>query len=1180
MNRIPLLRQRAAARVACATAVAVGAALLAAPGTAIAAIEDVDCTAIGDEPSTTGLEAALETAIACDVEVRIADHSGPYETYFATPDGQVHLEQTVDPVNDNLDLGPADATLIGSDGEFVQANSPVSLAFSGNDTVPLLRGMGGTLDWTGELPAPIISENTAVYEGLAEGLDLAVRAEIAGADLRFAIDGPEAWQELSTGLTFTGARALGTLYAAHPDGNGWDHWTPMTVRDANGAVHTAVPSLSGGALTLTVDQAVIEGAAYPLTLTTQATVHRYDVNEWGAVTSAFPELNLFRGDAGLDQPYFAAAGQGADALVGAYCDALADAECGTEYEAAVYWNFWAGPTVSALRPSSSITFKESRRVFSVDAADPSACVAPVLHSSALYRPSADWTTRPDTAPTKPPVSGACQDGTAAYDLTGVNPATGLTMQAGEETARFDGGTARVDTYYTISNFTLTKPACSTGTATKLQKTSLVTYGDFSVDIWREDLVDPGLTWSTTITDAGTGETVFSTDPASVTEGTHPSSTTPLPDGTYQVKHQFTSAATGYDTTAVCNIRIDTAVPDLITIDVEDGPHYIWDTVAVKVEVSDEGFPDGVNSLTLWCGGCSPTSKTLTTGTTVTFEVRVEERLSTWSISATDSAGNRTTESVQILATEPSNDYNIDGYQDLVTVRKSDGALMLHPGNGNGSFGTATTMGTGWNGMDVVMAGDLTGDRLPDLLARDNKTGYLYTYPGDGKGKHRARIQVGPGWNAISDFTSALDFDGNGTIDLIALSERTSKMYFYPGDGKGTFGSRSTISTGWVDEWSTLDNLTTIGDIVHGPSTPDLLAWYGPLGDYLVFQTDGEGGFGGVRHLEADLTVGYDDSGYRYSQVVGGGEYNGNEWNDIFAVNSRTGALVRRSYDQNLQEMTGSATIGTGWDAFRLPIADSERAYDYYSDGANEIFARNASTGELFNYRGDAVGGIESQHPYSDDYKNTNLIETAGDFTGDGHNDVIIRVLSTGSLYVVPGDGQSLDYAARTQIGTGWNSMSAIVSGHDFNGDGKVDIVAREKSTGYLWLYPGKGNGRVDSRVKIGTGWNSMREITAPGDLDHDGHADIIAVRGSDECMYFYGGRGNGTLKPGVRMSCHWVGYDALAAVGDFDNDGHADWIARRKSDGALFLYRGNGAGGYGSRLRIGSSGWNAMNIIA
>src|SRR5690242_1316778 len=44
-------------------------------------------------------------------------------------------------------------------------------------------------------------------------------------------------------------------------------------------------------------------------------------------------------------------------------------------------------------------------------------------------------------------------------------------------------------------------------------------------------------------------------------------------------------------------------------------------------------------------------------------------------------------------------------------------------------------------------------------------------------------------------------------------------------------------------------------------------------------------------------------------------------------------------------------------------------------------------------------------------------------------------------------------------------------------------------------------------------------------------------------------------------------------------DQHVDLIGRRRSDGALFLYPGNGAGGFGTVRQIGS-GWNVMTGFA
>ena len=57
-------------------------------------------------------------------------------------------------------------------------------------------------------------------------------------------------------------------------------------------------------------------------------------------------------------------------------------------------------------------------------------------------------------------------------------------------------------------------------------------------------------------------------------------------------------------------------------------------------------------------------------------------------------------------------------------------------------------------------------------------------------------------------------------------------------------------------------------------------------------------------------------------------------------------------------------------------------------------------------------------------------------------------------------------------------MSAIVS-VDFDLDGDVDLLAREKATGYLWLYPGKGAGFA-ARRKVGSGWTQFTSISSPG----------------------------------------------------------------------------------------------------
>ncbi|MFE6851456.1 FG-GAP-like repeat-containing protein [Streptomyces sp. NPDC057674] len=197
----------------------------------------------------------------------------------------------------------------------------------------------------------------------------------------------------------------------------------------------------------------------------------------------------------------------------------------------------------------------------------------------------------------------------------------------------------------------------------------------------------------------------------------------------------------------------------------------------------------------------------------------------------------------------------------------------------------------------------------------------------------------------------------------------------------------------------------------------------------------------------------------------------------------------------------------------------------------------------------------------------------GDLNGDRRADVLVRDL-VGRLWFLPGDGSG------KLVGSGgWNAFDAMVRHGDFSRDAREDVIVREKATGRLWLYPGTGSGGFGARKLIGAGgWNAMSRIAAFGDLTGDARSDLLAVEKATGRLWLYPGTSTGTL--GARKllgNGGWNGMNALVGVGDVNGDGRADLYAREASTGRLWLYPGK-AGALGGRVLLGG-GWNGMTML-
>lgn len=253
-------------------------------------------------------------------------------------------------------------------------------------------------------------------------------------------------------------------------------------------------------------------------------------------------------------------------------------------------------------------------------------------------------------------------------------------------------------------------------------------------------------------------------------------------------------------------------------------------------------------------------------------------------------------------------------------------------------------------------------------------------------------------------------------------------------------------------------------------------------------------------------------------------------------------------------------------------------YEQDLDGAGGPDVLSAGLdGRLYLYRGDGAGGWDGRRVYGRGWSLRDEIHVVGDWDGDGRADVVARDITTGNLLLYPGDGSGGLRAAR-RIGSGWQVFSDLAAPGDFTGDGNPDLLAVRRDNGTLWLYPGNGRAGWQSPRRVGAGWLSRDLLTAVGDWTGDGNVDVVARSPADGRLWLYPGDGAGGWGGFRAIGTGWGRATALVGTGDWDGDGPADLIARNGA-GQLVLYRGSGRGGFApAPYRVVGWGWNSMRL--
>jgi hypothetical protein len=261
----------------------------------------------------------------------------------------------------------------------------------------------------------------------------------------------------------------------------------------------------------------------------------------------------------------------------------------------------------------------------------------------------------------------------------------------------------------------------------------------------------------------------------------------------------------------------------------------------------------------------------------------------------------------------------------------------------------------------------------------------------------------------------------------------------------------------------------------------------------------------------------------------------------------------------------------------LPLRRIGGGIDFNGDTTTDQIVRTPA-GDLRLYPGDGSGGWGTPSTIGTGWNSMNALLNITGFGGEAEPDLLGRD-DAGSLWMFRGDRKGAVSQYGQRVGTGWQGMTAIFSPGDFDGDGEPDVIARN-GAGSLLLYPGNGHGGWGTPSTIGQGWNVFDKVLAGDDFNGDGNADILGrTPNGDLLMYPGDGSGGFQGSSGILVGTGWQVFSAVVNAGDFDGDSKPDLLARNPS-GNLIMYRGNARGGWLSETgtTVGY-GWDGLLFL-
>jgi hypothetical protein len=285
------------------------------------------------------------------------------------------------------------------------------------------------------------------------------------------------------------------------------------------------------------------------------------------------------------------------------------------------------------------------------------------------------------------------------------------------------------------------------------------------------------------------------------------------------------------------------------------------------------------------------------------------------------------------------------------------------------------------------------------------------------------------------------------------------------------------------------------------------------------------------------------------------------------------STVNAAFPPNISfSVAGSVSTGDGPSAVLVG--------DFNGDGTLDlaVVMGNYNGVGVYMGHGDGTFQLGPNSPRATDASLT-ISGTTGDFNGDGKLDVLATDIPGGLTGLWNSITGSVGGNVSVFLGDGAGNLAAhkdsgvggdfpsAAAAGDFNGDGKLDVAVTNLSSHSVAILLGHGDGGFGQASQSPVSVGSRPTSVAVGDFNGDGKSDLAVTNAADNTLSILLAHGDGTFAAPSAVSV--ASRPIAVAVGDFNGDEKPDLAVASLLSSSVSILRGNGTGGFSSAARLG-----------